>query len=36
MRQDNHKAALSLCLFGIFPVVWLGLFSGVLLNEESQ
>lgn len=25
MRQDNHKTALSLCLFGIFPVVWLGL-----------
>lgn len=25
MRQDNQKSQLALCLFGILPVVWLGL-----------
>lgn len=25
MKQDNRKAQLALCLFGIFPVIWLGL-----------
>ena len=25
MKQDNRSSVLALCLFGIFPVVWLGL-----------
>lgn len=25
MRQDNRRSILVLCIFGIFPVVWLGL-----------
>lgn len=25
MKQDNRQTQLILCLFGIFPVVWLGL-----------
>lgn len=25
MRQDSRRTAIALCLFGILPVIWLGL-----------
>lgn len=34
MKQDNRQTQLILCLFGIFPVVWLGLLISFLYSYD--
>lgn len=32
MKQDNRQSVFALCLFGIFPVVWLGLLMAPAIS----
>ena len=36
MKQDNRQTQLILCLFGIFPVVWLGLLMAPAVSGASR
>ena len=33
MKQDNRKAVVIFCLFGIIPVIWLGLLMAPAMGE---
>ena len=32
MKQDERRTLIALCLFGIFPVIWLALLIAPLLK----